>query len=578
MNMQGRTKLDLHVLGSWSERFVDDSPCWTHFPRVPFAILVAFAFATVLFPQSPSSAPPDTASIHGVVFDSVEKPVPNTLVSLEREDGAPVAEAVTNASGAFEFRGLQEGTYRAVAHRQNLRSSAVIVIATASHESHIVNLVFRSFEPEATAKRSSATSPTDSMEFADEPKFTVAGVTDWTAAGGHGSDAVLRTSEAVTREALVLDPKSGNAPDASLSKVKDTPRENELLALIKASPENDGANRELGKLYFESGRWSESVPFLERASKRQPEDREIEYDLAQAYMKVGDLKAAKGLVQRLLADQTTADLYRMDGEIDEGLGDPLHAVHAFELSARMDPSERNIFAWGSELLLHRAVWQAKDVFTKGVKDYPKSVRMMTALGAALFAGALYEEAALRLCDASDLDPAAREPYILIGKIEVAAPASLPCVNERLARFVRLMPEDALANYFYGRSIWKRNRASLDAPTKLQIRTLFSKAAELDERCGDALLELGNLDFAQNNFQSAIGFYTKAIGADPKLIEAHYRMGMAYDRMGEKAKASHEFELHDTLKKQQAAIIEQQRRDVKQFQIVAADKSGDPKSR
>src|ERR1700748_1103055 len=27
------------------------------------------------------------------------------------------------------------------------------------------------------------------MEFSDEPKFAIAGVTDWTAVGGHGSDS-----------------------------------------------------------------------------------------------------------------------------------------------------------------------------------------------------------------------------------------------------------------------------------------------------------------------------------------------------------------------------------------------------
>ena len=37
------------------------------------------------------------------------------------------------------------------------------------------------------------------IEFADDPNFAVAGVTDWTAVGGHGSDAVLRTSEDLTQ-------------------------------------------------------------------------------------------------------------------------------------------------------------------------------------------------------------------------------------------------------------------------------------------------------------------------------------------------------------------------------------------
>ena len=106
----------------------------------------------------------------------------------------------------------------------------------------------------------------------------------------------------------------------------------------------------------------------------------------------------------------------MAGELDESEGDPLAAVHQFEQAVRLDPSEENYFEWGSELLLHRAILQAQEVFQNGAKAYPKSVRMQTALGTALFAGAHYEEAAQRLCDASDLSPADIETYIFMGKI------------------------------------------------------------------------------------------------------------------------------------------------------------------
>ena len=59
------------------------------------------------------------------------------------------------------------------------------------------------------------------------------------------------------------------------------------------------------------------------------------------------------------------------GELDEKKGDPLAAVHEFEQAVRQDPSEENYFAWGSELLLHRAVWQAAEVFRNGTKAYPQ---------------------------------------------------------------------------------------------------------------------------------------------------------------------------------------------------------------
>ena len=160
----------------------------------------------------------------------------------------------------------------------------------------------------------------------------------------------------------------------------------------------------------------------------------------------------------MLLQEDNADLHRMLGELDEKTGDPLAAVHEDEQAVRLDPSEENYFAWGSELLLHRAVWQAAEVFKNGTKAYPKSARMLAALGTALFAGALYDEAAASLCAASDLNPADPEPYSFMGRIEMAAPKPLPCVEPRLARFVQQQPANSIANYLYAMAILKEQPA------------------------------------------------------------------------------------------------------------------------
>jgi len=45
-------------------------------------------------------------------------------------------------------------------------------------------------------------------EFFDEPQFTVAGVTQATNSGGHGSDTVLRTTEALAKATVSLSKES----------------------------------------------------------------------------------------------------------------------------------------------------------------------------------------------------------------------------------------------------------------------------------------------------------------------------------------------------------------------------------
>jgi tetratricopeptide (TPR) repeat protein len=241
------------------------------------------------------------------------------------------------------------------------------------------------------------------MEFADKPDFTIAGVTDWTAVGGHGSDSILRTSEDLARETLALKPPA-EAKQAYESEAG-------LRAALAGAPGTFAANHELGAFYLQAGRYREAIPMLQAAYQADPSNAGNEYDLAAALMGAADFSQAREHAQKLLAHQDKADLHRLLGELDEKVSDPLAAVHEDEQAVRLDPSEQNYFAWGSELLLHRAVWQAAEVFRQGTKAYPKSARMLTALGPAQFAGALYEDAAASLCAAARFRTGCRNPCL-----------------------------------------------------------------------------------------------------------------------------------------------------------------------
>jgi tetratricopeptide (TPR) repeat protein len=201
--------------------------------------------------------------------------------------------------------------------------------------------------------------------------------------------------------------------------------------------------------------------------------------------------------------------------------------------------------------------------------------MLAALGTALFAGALYDQAAASLCAASDLNPADPEPYSFMGRIEMAAPKPLPCVQPRLARFVHQQPTNSIANYLYAMAIWKRQQRPSDPGTLHQVEALLTKAVAIDSKCADAYLQLGILYFSQHQPEKAIDFYTKAIHADPQMGEAHYRLAVAYDRIGLPEKARQEFQLHDEIEKLQADAVERQRREVKQFLVVLEGQPGYP---
>lgn len=567
----------VNSLGKFILSFKTGSHWFLRSPSLAIAMLIGMSISAAVGQVSPSQKP-DGITIQGTVFDSAHKLVGDASVRLEQK-GTATAEPVvakTNAEGVFIFSALRAGDYVLSAEKTGLHSRAITVIASSQNREQI-DLILEATAAVSTDSNHSSSSATQAMEFADKPNFTIAGVTDWTAVGGHGSDSILRTSEDLTRETLTLKPANSEhgAANSPGNAAATNAIESNLRAALASTPGSFDANHQLGEYYLRGGRYKESLPLLQTAYQIDPTNRGNEYDLALAYEGAGNFSQAREHVQKLLAQKDDADLRRLSGEIDEKLGDPLAAVREEEQAVRLDPSEQNYFEWGSELLLHRAVWQAVEVFGNGVKIHPKSARMLAALGTALFAGARYDEAAVRLCEASDLNPADPEPYIFLGRIAMAAPTPLACVEEKLARFVQLQPGNSLANYFYAMAILKRQEQPPKQEALQQVEALLTKAVTIDHKCSDAYLQLGILYFSQRNFEKAIDFYTKAIEANPQLGDAHYRLGVAYDRTGQATKAKQEFQLHDEIEKSQAAAIENQRREVKQFLVVLQGQAAYP---
>lgn len=553
-------------LSVWNWRSIVEQPNISVFVRdarhgspLSIVIIVIAALLSWLsapaFGQNQEPAPPTASSrliqktVKGAVMDAAGNPVSDALVRMSASASSDFIETRTDSAGAFVFSDLHPGSYTLSARKSELHSSTESITVSAALNAKLVRLVLHE-----------SPSPLSAMEFADKPNFTVAGVVDWTAVGGHGSDSSLRTSEDLARETLTLKPEaSETASEVSAS-------EEQLRKALSADPKSFQTNRQLGVFYLRAGRYRDSIAPLEAAHKIDAVNHDDAYDLAYALKQVGDLPQARVLIQELLAQRGNAADFRLAGELDEKLNDPLTAVHELEQAARLDPSEQNYFELGSEFLLHRAIWQAQEVFRQGSTANPKSARMLTALGTALFAGAHYDDAAASLCKASDLNPADPEPYLFMGKVEVAAPNSLECIESRLARFALQQPKNSQAIYLYAMALWKRQSQAPDPQVLQQVESLLTKAVNIDAKCSDGYLQLGILRSSQRDFAGAIVFYTKAIESNPQLGEAHYRLGVAYDRIGESARAKQEFQLHDQIEKQQAAAIEEQRREVKQFQF------------
>ena len=532
--------------------------------RLVLGTLVIFCSALAL---AQLAQQPSTATLVGTVRGVAGEPIAGATVSFIYKDQEGALGARTDGSGHFAFKSVRATAYTLKVVKTGFRELTKNALSIAGGEEQYVELVLEA-EARSTSPPSSPSSLSP-IQLEDKPNFAIAGITDWTAAGGHGSDTNLRTSEELARETRALK-VAGPAPATGLGEHETSESERELRAAAERMPGSFQANRRLGHFYIRSEKYRDAVPLLEAASRIDPADHDNAYDLALAYKATGELAQAREQVQRMLAISDNADARRLLGDIDEHIDDSLGAVQEYERAVRLDPSEQNYFAWGTELLLHRAVPPAIEVLTKGSAANPKSERMLAALGAALYASGAYQQAAQRVCEASDLQPGDPAPYTFLGEMEMASPAPLGCVEQKLAWLMKEQPGDARAKYYYAMSLAKRGRGAESPATLSREQALLEQAVVIDPALSEAHLQLGIVHSEQGKVRDAMNCYREAIATNPQLGEAHFRLARAYQQLGQGAKGQQEIQLYQQIQKSEAEEVERQRRQVRQFVIVLKD--------
>ncbi|MCU1298179.1 MAG: hypothetical protein JWO91_2457 [Acidobacteriaceae bacterium] len=523
-------------------------------------LAVLSLLAVVALPGQPQETS-NSATLQGFVRDSHKHPIA-AIVYLQAENGTQALATHTDPSGHYEFSALLEGVYTIRADSAGYSQAGVSSCAVRQNEAKTVDLTL-------DLKNASTTGSMPAPDFFDEPQFTIAGVTDTTNLGGHGSTTIARSTNVLSKGVPSLDTDSLKVKPQNNSRSDSSEAEQSLRAAVKSHPADFETNHRLGKLLVEDGKALDAIPYLERASQLNPGDYENSYDLARAYAEVGSYELARKNALVLLKRQDKAEVHNLLGNIDEKLNDSLDAVREFQRAAELNPSEANLFDWGAELLAHHAAKPAAEVFAKGNRLFPRSVRMLVGLGVALYAHGSYDASAQRLCEASDLNPDDPKPYLYLGEMQnVDGTKSEGSLSEnsvaKLARFVHLQPENALANYYYALSLWNGRKGPEDTKHLTQVESLLKKAVQLDPRLGAAYLQLGVLYASRADFPGAISAYQKAIENSPKLEQAHYRLAQAYKRTGEKTKAQSELQLYQLASKDAAEQAERERHETQQF--------------
>jgi tetratricopeptide (TPR) repeat protein len=517
--------------------------------------ILPFVLFTVLSTFVDSQETGKSAALRGTVRDSQGKLVAGATLRLLNNGEAQTVRS--DAEGNYGFTAVGEGVYALRASMRGYSDTEIPSLFFGPKETKHVDLTLSPDKPVPSQ-------PAEEPRFFDAPKFAVSGVTDTTNLGGHGSDTIVRTRETLAKETVWLNKSSDNTP---LERRSETEQEKSLRERVAREPRSFEANYLLGKQLDEDGKAREAIAYLNHAHELQPGNYDSSYELALANAQAGNLESARDEAQALLQQADKAELHHLLADVQEKLGDSLAAVHEYERAADLDPRESYIFDWGSELLLHHAPEPAVDVFTRGNQLFPHSVRMLIALSAAWFSRGSYEQAARRICEASDLDPNDPMPYLFMGKMQSAEHDPSEQIVDKLRRFVALQPESAEANYYYAVALWRLRGASQDAAPAAQVESLLNRATHLDLKFAAAYLQLGILHAEEKDYPQAISDYEQAIQLDPKMEDAHYRLAQAYRQTGDAGKSAAELQVYNQVAKESAQELERERHEIRQFVYV-----------
>src|ERR1700684_466389 len=103
-------------------------------------------------PGKPSESHSDsaaTATLHGVVRDSLNRPVTGAVICLQGQD-AQVVKVLTDSAGAYVFPEVRRGTYSVRAEMAGYITANSRPFTLEPNESKGIDLTLDSVKPEAT--------------------------------------------------------------------------------------------------------------------------------------------------------------------------------------------------------------------------------------------------------------------------------------------------------------------------------------------------------------------------------------------------------------------------------------------
>ncbi len=425
---------------------------------------VAFALLAISRLEVASTRAQSSSRIEGKVKAQDGQTVSGVSVQLNENDAAATpVKAMTDSAGAYRFEVSQPGRYRVSAQKDGYQKARSEIVDLAAGESKRVDIVLQK-----TVVSSQGVS--DGMQFSDEPNFTVAGVTDWSNVGLHGSDTNVRTGETLAKETAALKSdaptgKSANSDEADAHRLSGDAKEksgdpvaavNEYAKAVQLDPSEANYFAWGAELLLHRG-GAATIEVFTKGAEAHPQSARMFAGLGAAYYFDGEFpKAAETFC-------VASDLQPRDPSPYVFLG-------------RMEKSSSETFPCAEQRLRRFANDQPQNAsanYYYGVVLWKKARKSQAPRD--------FQDAEKSLKNAAALEPGNGEVYVQLGMLYNARGEKTAAL-ESFQRAVAVNPK--LADGHYQLSIAYRQSGSLDkAESEMKTYQELKKAddAELQKQ-------------------------------------------------------------------------------------------------
>jgi tetratricopeptide (TPR) repeat protein len=271
----------------------------------------------------------------------------------------------------------------------------------------------------------------------------------------------------------------------------------------------------------------------------------------------GDFPAAATTLEALLRTNNQPAAHQLLGLAYEGSGQLEAAAEQFRVAAAARPEPAAFIAHGAALLFLGEVDRAEETFYHAsAQIVDQEVFSRLGLGAALFQHGQVTQALGVFLGAADAQPSEDLSFGFIAvALRSADPVTLSHSIDLLRSLTRRSPKSGGAHYAVACGLMAASGGAPNSVQSAEIEAELKNAVGLDPHLADAHFRLASIYADREALPGAIAEYRSALDCNPRFVEAHYRLSQIYIRSGHPERGKEELELHQRLRAQQKSEIE-----------------------